>query len=145
MYSVQCTVYSVLVHYYGNTYYQYRWQDLCCWKRVRGLHHTSAGCGGGVGAWTHATIFAEGPCGFRRSNQSMRTLVSFQAKVLTRLEAALLRPVAAAHSKVHTCKNGSALPLSIYLVRLLTTLWCLLLLTTLCIDWSLVEKYIWTA
>ena len=38
---------------------------------------------------------------------AMRTLVSFQATMLTRLEAALLRPDAAAHSSVH----GPALPL----------------------------------
>ena len=39
---------------------------------------------------------------------AMRTLVSFQSKMLTRLEAALLRPDAAAHSNV----DGSALLLS---------------------------------
>ena len=38
---------------------------------------------------------------------AMRTLVSFQATMLSRLEAALLRPDAAAHSSVH----GPALPL----------------------------------
>ena len=57
---------------------------------------------------THVKIFTEGPCGFRHSNAYHGTLVSFQAKMLTRLEAALLRPDAAAHSTV----NGSTLPLS---------------------------------